>query len=326
MLKPFWARFGVLAAGVFIGLAACDQPTGDPIGIDDLQSSGNLIQVVTSDLARTLTPQGRFPVLEGAEGTRPMIGGLRAGELAVQFIASYGRFNRHLLERQHGAPIDFSALKVGGIVFAESPHASLPNEVPNFVHKYFGPFFLVTLEANGQPKVRVAVSAHAGDIAFEAGGLVYHGGENARGNEFRWEGVRASSPPISAEEAAMAVAGFASAKVTDIPVFLRRDGSFSPFHGYWKIRLDRAVEVLAGDAHDRISTTAKEFFLDDRGNLMVSAGDRQPRQAAQPALRAPQSRRYRPVSSGPVRTVKTPPNILVPVDLVPVVAPKGVVR
>jgi hypothetical protein len=199
MLKPFWARFGVLAAGVFIGLAACDQPTGDPIGIDDLQSSGNLIQVVTSDLARTLTPQGRFPVLEGAEGTRPMIGGLRAGELAVQFIASYGRFNRHLLERQHGAPIDFSALKVGGIVFAESPHASLPNEVPNFVHKYFGPFFLVTLEANGQPKVRVAVSAHAGDIAFEAGGLVYHGGENARGNEFRWEGVRASSPPISAK-------------------------------------------------------------------------------------------------------------------------------
>ncbi len=326
MAQDLIARLVALATVALIGLSACDVPSGDPLGIANLPPADDLTQFITGDIAQQLTPQDQFPVLLRGQGARPMIDSHRAGALAKELMANYGWLNRALLERQHGAPIDFGALEVGKITFAESPHAPLAAEVPNFAHKYFGPFFLVTLEAEGEPKVRVAVSAYAGDIAFKAGQLVYLGVESGHGNEFRWEGYRTVSPPVSAEQAAIGVAAFSGAKVSNIPVFVRRDGSFSPFHGYWKIRLDRAVGVIAGDELDRRSTTAEEFFVDDRGNLMVSAGDHQPRRAAQPALRAPQVRRYSAGPSGLVGTVNTPPNHSVPVDLTPVVALEGGTR
>lgn len=319
-------RLVALAVVALLGLPACDVPTEDPLGIATLAPVDHLSQSITGDLAQQLTPEGDFPTVVVGQGNRRMIDSQHAGDLARQLMANYGWLNRGLLERQHGAPIGFGALEVGQIAFAESPHSSLSDAAPNFAHKYFGPYFLVTLEENAEPKVRVAVSAYAGDVSFQAGRLVYLGDQRGHGNEFKWEGYATAYPPVSAEQAALAVAAFASAKVATVPVFIRRDGSFSPFHGYWKIELDRAVGVIAGDDPERKRTAAQEFFVDDRGNLLISAGDRRVRRAAQAARQAPRVRYYSTRPSGLLRTVNSPPNHSIPIDLVPVLALEGGIR
>lgn len=189
----------------------------------------------------------------------------RARELAVAFARQFGPYVRGSLEDFHGSAIDFSALTAAtSVSFVHSAYEPLPKDAFGPLRKAAGPYYLVTLEHGSTPVLVVAVSALANDVSIDGNRLIP---AKVYGNEFRMGAVASNGRglPVTIEKAVMIVGEATNARVSAIPTFHSRGVEWSPRTGYWRLQLDRPVQLADGNT----KVSGAVAYVDGEGTLTL---------------------------------------------------------
>jgi hypothetical protein len=201
---------------------------------------------VTGPAADAIGPNGQIQLAPPAGGQEDE---LTASE-AVNFASAWARerapMNRSWLERTHGAPINFKALKnCGRPLYARSALSAPPQSIPGPYRRIHGPWWLVTFcDEGGLPSVSIAVSAWVTEVTIEAGKLRF---PRISGTEFVAVGVPVGHvgeypmPPEMAVEMVAQQAGKRIARVPELVTPLPSDGP--PMLARWRLTLEGPATV-----------------------------------------------------------------------------------
>lgn len=243
------AGLGTAALAIALLLTSCDPVSEHRVSPAEPLPPPPLMEGLSSFLTEEawvqLGESERFDVSSVDFPGEELIPPDRAAGLARAFMRVMGPWNRDRLEAEHGATIDFDRLvPESRVIAAQSPNRPFGPNVPLFVRKNWGPYYLVTLSEGGVPKVVVAVSALASDLEVEAGRVRATGG-GPYGNEFRWYGVPLGGEGVVlAPETAVHLASLRTgARIVRVPLLVRRGAPYGPRVGQWRVDLDRIVEL-----------------------------------------------------------------------------------
>jgi len=224
---------------------------------------------VTQEALAALNSDGQFETELPNGLPYPTINSGEAQRIAVAVANTFGPGLRAFLEGERGGPIDFAALQAGRVFYAHSAYEqNLPAELPMSYRKAAGPFYLVTLTNSGIPVVSVAVSTYNTDIGIDNEEIRFL--SKRHGQDFVIHGIpsaRQHEAPLSPERAVQVAAEKSGARVAGIPqlqLLGLRQGS--PDDGYWRLRLDRKVQVLNPATGAEIQTD--EVFVSRDGDAL----------------------------------------------------------
>lgn len=225
----------MLASAGCDGPGALDTAAGEP---PDLRES------VTAEAAASLDAEGNFVL----EPPRPPVGVAiitpqQAKDLAIAFVSQFGPSLRPAWEREHGSSIELDELRAEPrVYYADTPYGSPPANAHPSTRKVLGPYYMVAFSGRSRRVLDVAVSALNTDLRIEDGRIRFpvEGGE-----AFSAAGIpsRSDEPWIIAPEQAAAQAAALGAKVAEVPALVLPGRPFAPQHAYWRVRLERPVEV-----------------------------------------------------------------------------------
>ena len=131
-------RVGLLCSMLSASLACDDRAVVTPT------ATPNVGGFVTDDVARRMS-DGEFVFnAPQAPSTLPIIDPARAELLARAYIRTYGSSMDEIWERQHGASIDLSDLRLERLLYAETPYGRLPEGAHPGLRNAYGPYYLAT--------------------------------------------------------------------------------------------------------------------------------------------------------------------------------------
>lgn len=210
---------------------------------------------VTAAAGLELTDEGHFRVDavfdDGEWGTAGLSALQRVADVYVREFVVDGKTTpglesiREAIEQDHGAPIDWNALVgIGAGGYAVTPYARTTLQVPNFLRRPFGPFFVRSYGAYGRPVLSIAVSLLDPVPSVAAAGQVVLGPEP--GGEFKAIGIPTGQGdlwPPSPEAAVVFAATMTGRKVRARPTMIRPEVAVSPVGAVWEVKLDSVVSL-----------------------------------------------------------------------------------
>lgn len=187
--KKIARRQGLAAAVMLVlSLVACSDRR-ELLGL--VPPTPTLAQIrssVVGNAAAHVDQNGQFQLDDPAPSGYPMLSAEEARALARVWVPQFAALHRTWLTKGRGAPIDFKLLTpCDRTMFASSPYEPMPTDVSAPVRRQFGPYWMVTLCAHGDPQVSLAVSAWATDLKIVNGKIVF---PTVSGNEFVAIGIR----------------------------------------------------------------------------------------------------------------------------------------
>jgi hypothetical protein len=228
-----------MAASVGLGACSGDRAVGPEI------TREALLAALTPEMASLVGADGRIRLGAPVNTGHPQITAERAESLAVGMGRFEAPLNNAYYETRRGGPIAYQKLALCGLpVYAATPFEWLdvddPNVSPHPLQKAVGPVWLVTLCADGDPEMDVAVAAYSTDLGINADGSVNY--PPIGGNDFFAEAIPiggfADELP-SAEAAIVFAARSTGRRVAAVPelvaTFYRYD---DPLEARWHLRLD----------------------------------------------------------------------------------------
>ncbi len=253
-------------ARLVVGLAAT---VGFASGCDDAQSlvrprdPSSVAAFVTGEAAANLDANGRLILSGPLDLPYPQITAERARELAEAFRVIHLPMIVHVMEKDRGAGINVSSLRVcGRTYYAEPSIEPLPPSVHPGLRRAYGPRWIVTLcGASGLPEVSVAVAAYSTDLGLENGRLIY---PFEGGGFFSAIGIPVGNLeglPGFPETAVASVAARTGARVGKMPRLVTLPRKL-PQLSYWRLELERPVSMRSLKS-GKVRADSSIFFIDD---------------------------------------------------------------
>jgi hypothetical protein len=280
--------------------AACDRQ--DARATSPTAATPNLQRFLTGSAAQNLDAHGEFMFSAASpEPGVPAITSERAGELALSFARTWGKFYERQWAEDRGGPIQLKSLEVAPRIFyAESPYGRFPDGYHPAFRRAFGPWYVVTLTSGGDPVLRVAVSAYNTDLGIDARGKLVE--PLVGGNDFEAIAISQGSAgwfhPVSPERAVAHVGLRSGARTVATPELTLRYMSQHPVNAadaVWKLSLDRAIQVRSVDKGRRAEV--RTLYVGSEDRLYVPTPD-------QPSTHRTTALRYdaqgNPMGSAPV--------------------------
>lgn len=187
--------------------------------------------------------------------SEPRIARHTALELAGAYLKEFGPYTRGALEREHGAPIDFSNLEPLGEGFISHSPYQASNDLPIPERNLLGGYYIFEFGQAGVPVIRIGVAASATHLRIVEGTVR---GGNDVGNEFRTIGVPidpAYFVVTSPSQASEIVAQRTRTPVSQEPQFTSYGIRWYPHFGAWRVPLAGAVPVIRPATGERVTTT-----------------------------------------------------------------------
>lgn len=271
------SRFGrpalSIASASILMLAGCDQ--NEPSATLLPPSSANLSKYVTGQAAQSLNARGEFEIPgPPAAPDAPIISKERAGDLAVAFVRTWGRFYVKDWMRQHGASINLEGLQVDPrIHYVDSPYGHFPDGYHPAFRRAYGPWYLVHLTAGATPVLIVAVSAYNTDLEIDPVGKLV--AQRLSGNDFEAMAIsrgRAGFKPVSPEVAVSQVGQRSGARITRAPELALLFVNQHPTNAaaaVWKLSMDRPLRVRSSNGTRRAEVW--DVFVGSGGALHIPA-------------------------------------------------------
>jgi hypothetical protein len=212
------------------------------------------ISMLTPEIARSLTPDGKFTSTLPSTVAEDELSEGEVRAIARAWIKQGFPWVQSRLEDQHGAEIDRSKLQVcPRIYYGESPYESLPAPTSaQVIRRAFGPWWIVPLCVANEAQVALGIAAYSG-VHLENGQIRL---SQHPGTEFVWRGVRAGSEvPIAPEAAANLAARLTGTKVASIPRLILPDfRNGSPIAARWAMNVAPTGNGGANGASSQQST------------------------------------------------------------------------
>jgi len=273
------AWIGLTIAGILS--VACDRLTP---GVDEERTMATDVRAHVSGPAASNLRDGGFRLAPArAPDDVAIISTAQARDLAAAFLRTWGHSHQPVWESQRGAPINVGTLRLSPeTYFALTPHARFPDGYHRALRRAYGPWYILHFRDASGPVLGVAVSAHATDLRIEDG-LVRQPEEG--GNYFATFAVpltshaHASYHPLSPEEAVVQVATATGARITEVPILVRRAG-WHPLLSLWHLTLDRPVQVrprrAPGKADPAAAVAVREIYCGPGGALFIPSPSQAP--------------------------------------------------
>jgi hypothetical protein len=268
------ARRGAVILIALVPLSACaDAPPGPRTGPPPASATAaDLHRYVTGEAAANLVEGNHFARLAESEpGATGLISAERAGQLALADARTFGPFVKRGWERDRGAAIDLTGLRVHPVIhFARTPYGEFPDGYHPAFRTGYGPYYLVHLvDGAGRTVLVSAVSAFAVDVTVDDHGRlrlpVQHGNEVIVAaipvDSTRWS-------PRSPEEAVRLAAGRSGARAVRTPELVLVGRPYHPYWAAWKVTLERPVPVRARSGRQRATD---ELYVSPNGKLWAPA-------------------------------------------------------
>jgi len=219
---------------------------------------------VTPEVAANLDADGRLILSGPLELPYPQITAERARELAEAFRVIHLPMIVQVMEKDRGAGINVSQLRVcGRTYYAEPTVEPLPPTVGGAFRRAYGPHWVVSLcGRSGVPEVSVSVAAYATDLGLEDGRLIYPQFEG--GMFFSSVGIPVGSPegvPGYPESAVASVATKTGVRVSKTPRLVTLPRTMAQL-SYWTLELERPA-IVRSLTTGRARADANIFFLDN---------------------------------------------------------------
>jgi hypothetical protein len=236
-----------------LGVVSCS----DALGPSETFSLPDVREYVVGEALASLDESGHFRLPEAtAPGDQPIIDLETAGELALAFIRTFvsnpnviviGTSFKDEIERIHGMPVDWDRVELSPRrgYWAESYLPVLPESIPGYVQRSFGPQFLIPIGVDGRQVVAVSVAAYATDLWIDSTGFVRM--PMVAGGEFWHIGVPHDQPtglPVSPEGAVRFAANETGAKIREVPVLVRPGHRVDMASSRWRLELDREIDFV----------------------------------------------------------------------------------
>lgn len=245
--------------------AACDKELGSPPAPD----AAGLRAAVTEDVARGLGPDGRFRPGPIPAETYPQITPEHAADIALAWARTFGQYVRGEMERRHGKPIDFAALRAGSpAYYAAAAYEPVPRDVHPGFRNAFGPQYLVYLSDDEGPVFSVAVAAFT-EATVENGTLILPSRGGMEVVPLAVPSGRGVDMPATPEQAAVIASRATAAQVAAVPELFMPGRGYHPQHSRWKVTLDRPVQAR-GVASGAVRST-REVYVGLRGEITMPA-------------------------------------------------------
>lgn len=207
---------------------------------------------------------------------------VRAAQIAEAYIPMFAGYFRGMLEREHGAPIDFDALEIVRVAYAQSPYDP-PAWLSMPAQKAHGSYYLVSF-ANDQVLVlTLAVAARSTDLGIRPDGLIQF--PLVSGNEFEifaWPRATVNHLPALPERAVQIAYAESGVRIARAPeLYLpgaheREDGAFlrpSNRKARWRLEFERPVRAVIHNAQDTLVTS---LYLTLEGQWQIPALEQSP--------------------------------------------------
>ncbi len=244
-------------------VAGCGDKLGSPRALD----AGDLRAAITDEVARGLGPDGCFQPGRIPDEAYLQITPERAADIALAWARTFGQYVRGEMERRHGKPIDFAALRVGSpAYYAAAVYEPVPRDVHPGFRNAFGPQYLVYLVDDEGPVFSVAVAAFT-EAYVESGKLVLpaHGGMEVV--PLAIPSGRGRYMPVTPEQAALIVSRATAGHVASVPELFTPGRGYHPQHSRWKVTLDRPVR--ARGVSTGVVRATREVYVGLRGEITM---------------------------------------------------------
>lgn len=270
--RPWFLTPVALACILVTGTAGCERLETPIAGVT--AEGPSLQHYLVGAAAASLNPEGLFDLTPAsAPGHRPIISPERAAELAAAFVRTWGPSLRHIWEEETGRSIDLRALEVGPrIFFAGTPYGEFPGGYHPAFARTYGPYYLVTLYADGKPAILLSVAAYNDELTIDRKGFIDL--PFFRGMEFVPMGLPADTSTfrlISPEEAVQIVGAATGGRVATVPKLVRMAMPNAPASALWKLELDRKVPVRAHAKSAAVHYVSEIYVGPDRGRRLLMA-------------------------------------------------------
>lgn len=192
----------------------------------------------------------------------------RARALAVAFVADFGAQFQPYWERRRGKKVTLSSLRPAERALYASSRYGAGADLPTYVRKEYGAWYIVHFYEGDEPAVKVAVSALNSDIAIIDGHLRF---PLLRGSDFFSTGTPVSTlakQAASAEAASELVSNTLDADVKEGATFILPPRPSAPTQAFWKVELTRSVRVAT--ERDQPAVLTREVYVDHTGRVSVS--------------------------------------------------------
>jgi hypothetical protein len=254
-----FARFSIFTTRGFPLIVLCAVSCSDVVGPSDPFPLPDVRAYVVGNALANLDANGHFRLpVATAPGDQPIIDLDTAAELTLGFIRTWvtnpnvitiGDVSaKERAERLHGMPIEWDRVALATRIgyYAESHLPVLPDSVPGYVRRHFGPHYFVPIWVDGRHVATVGIAAYATEIWVDSTGRV-HKPRFGSGEEFSLHGVPHDQPsglPASPEWAVRFASDETGARVREVPVLTQPGHNMHPVYGGWQLRLDREVDFI----------------------------------------------------------------------------------
>jgi len=244
MISRSRVSLAILAASVSLFGCSADRAVGTVV------TREALLAALTPELASIVGADGRIKLGPPVNTGHEQISAEKAGALAVGMARFNAPSNNAYYETRRGGAIAYQKLSLcSPPLYAATPFEWLDVDDPNVtVHplqKAVGPIWLVTLCADGDPEMDVAVAAYSTDLGLNSDGSVDF--PPIGGNDFFSEAIpigRFTDELPSAEAAVVFAATSTGRRVAAVPelvaTFYRYD---DPLESRWHLRLDGPAHI-----------------------------------------------------------------------------------
>lgn len=257
---------GITCAGVALVLTGCsdEMAAPRPLDVSDLRTA------VTQSVASEVGSDGRFvfPATPPHE-VYPQVSPGEAQAIALAWARTFGKYVRGEMERIHGKPIDFDALRVASpAYYAAAVYEPVSSDLAPGYRFAFGPQYMVYLGNDEGPVFSIAVAAFApsavvnGRLELPAfGGMEIVPSAIPRGEGYFM--------PVSPEQAASIASRASGALVSALPELVTPGRGYHPQFSRWKVALDRPVRVRSVPTGSE--RTVRELYVGLRGEIATPA-------------------------------------------------------
>jgi hypothetical protein len=246
--------FFISLFGISVGVSSCHGATDpNPRAFPDL-AGVDVRRWTTGAAAESLDSAGHFRLpVPTSVGPYAITTPESAATLASAFLRAFaypavsigGPLGEHL-QRERGAPIDFSRLRPHPrVYFAISPYQPVAENVAVFVRKSYGPVFVVQMVQDNAIVISTISSAYNTDLWVEPDGRI--GMPPVGGGAFRSSGIPVAlihGLPLSPEMAVQMAAMATGRRVREIPELVLPAHRYSGQYAHWRLVLDSTVTVM----------------------------------------------------------------------------------
>jgi hypothetical protein len=226
-----------------------EEPAAMAIGVD---RAG-----LTPDAARHVDERGMFTI-PAVRISNEEISEAQAREIARVVARDYAPRHQAELESHRQAPIDFGSLsQCGRVFYAASPTGVPAADMPSFVRKMYGAWYLVSMcGADGSAQVLIAISALDTDVHVVGDDIVFDRIAGA-GNYWVMAGISAAAGgalPVPPEVAANLAARLSHRRVAGVPELIapQMTRGVPPEFARWRVTLEAPALLTSAASGERM--------------------------------------------------------------------------